>query len=124
MRLIGNLIWIICGGFLSGLGWCLAGMIWCVTIIGIPIGLQCFKFSSISFDPFGKEVAYEGGAVSFLVNVLWFLVSGIELAMLNFGIGCLLCLTVVGIPFGVQFFKIAKLALAPFGANIYRVRYL
>ena len=124
MRLIGNLIWILCGGFLSGLGWCLAGMIWCVTIVGIPIGLQCFKFSSISFDPFGKEVAYEGGAVSFLVNVLWFLVSGIELAVLNFSIGCLLCLTIVGIPFGIQFFKIAKLALAPFGANIYRVRSL
>lgn len=124
MRLIGNLIWILCGGFLSGLAWWLAGAVWCLTIIGIPVGIQCFKFSSISFDPFGKEVVYEGGAVSFLVNVLWFLISGIELAALNFAIGCLLCLTVIGIPFGTQFFKIAKLALAPFGASVYRTRIL
>ncbi|MBQ7993666.1 MAG: YccF domain-containing protein [Solobacterium sp.] len=124
MRLIGNLIWIVCGGFVSWLAWMIAGLVWCVTVVGIPIGVQCFKFSSISLDPFGKEVVYEGGAVSFLVNVLWFFVSGIELALLNFGIGCVLCMTIIGIPFGLQFFKIAKLALAPFGASIYRTAYL
>ncbi len=124
MRLIGNILWIIFGGFLSALGWLLAGLLWCITIVGIPIGVQCFKLSSISFNPFGKEVKYEGGAVSFIVNVIWFLVSGMELALGNFILGCLLCITIVGIPFGKQFFKIAKLSLAPFGAVVVREHYL
>ncbi len=124
MRLIGNILWIIFGGFLSALGWLIAGLLWCITIVGIPIGVQCFKLSSISFNPFGKEVKYEGGAVSFIVNVIWFLVSGMELALGNFILGCLLCITIVGIPFGKQFFKIAKLSLAPFGAVVVREHYL
>ena len=60
MRLLGNILWIIFGGFLSALGWVLAGCIWCVTIIGIPVGLQCFKLASISLNPFGKDIRYEG----------------------------------------------------------------
>ena len=121
MTLLGNIIWLICGGLLSGIGWILAGIFWCVTIVGIPIGLQCFKLSELSFCPFGKEVVYEGGAGSFLLNVLWFLLTGWELALGNFLLGCLLCITIVGIPFGKQFFKIARLALTPFGARIVRM---
>ncbi|MBR2288950.1 MAG: YccF domain-containing protein [Clostridia bacterium] len=121
MRFLGNVLWFFLGGFLSGMGWIIAGLLWCITILGIPIGLQCFKLASVSFWPFGKEIVYSGGAVSFLVNVLWFLFSGLELALGNFLLGCLLCITIVGIPFGKQFFKIAKLALAPFGAVIVRV---
>ena len=116
MRILGNIIWIVFGGFFSWLGWVFAGCLWCITIIGIPVGLQCFKLSGLSFCPFGKEVVYEGGAGSFLLNVLWFILTGWELALGNFLLGCLLCITIVGIPFGKQFFKIAKLALAPFGA--------
>ncbi|MCR5442840.1 MAG: YccF domain-containing protein [Sphaerochaetaceae bacterium] len=118
MSLLGNILWFIFGGFLSGLGWIIAGIIWCVTIVGIPIGMQCFKLAGLSFMPFGKQVEYGGGAVSFIVNVLWFIISGIELAIGNFLLGCLLCITIVGIPFGKQFFKIAKLSLAPFGAVV------
>ena len=119
MRLIGNILWIIFGGLISALGWIAAGAMWCVTIVGIPIGLQCFKLASISFNPFGKEVIYEdSGAVSFLVNVLWLLLSGWVLALCNFILGCVLCVTIVGIPFGKQFFKLAKLSLMPFGAEI------
>ncbi|SFG82439.1 YccF domain-containing protein [Oribacterium sp. WCC10] len=121
MNLLGNIIWILCGGLLSAIGWWLTGLLWCMTIIGIPVGLQCFKLSSISLDPFGKEIVHDGGAVSFLLNVVWFLVSGWELALGNFIIGCLLCITIVGIPFGIQFFKIAQLALFPFGASVIRV---
>ena len=121
MRFLGNLIWLVCGGFISGLGWLITGLIWCITIVGIPVGIQCFKLSTMSFMPFGAEVNYEGGAVSFLVNILWFIFSGIELAIGNSILGCLLCITIVGIPFGVQFFKIAKLSLAPFGAVIERI---
>lgn len=126
MRLIGNILWIVFGGLLSALGWLLAGCLWCVTVIGIPVGLQCFKLASISLNPFGKEIHYEdeGRAVSFLLNVLWFLVSGLVLALSNFLIGLVLCVTIVGIPFGRQFFKIAKLALRPFGATVVREHYL
>ncbi|MBR3304269.1 MAG: YccF domain-containing protein [Christensenellaceae bacterium] len=118
MKTLGNILWILFGGFISWLLWIISGVIWCVTVIGIPVGLQCFKFASISLDPFGKRIVYGGGAGSFLLNVLWFLVSGIEMAAVNFIIGLLLCITVIGIPFGKQFFKIAKLALAPFGASV------
>ena len=118
MRLLGNIIWFIFGGFISGITWCLAGVLWCITIIGIPIGIQCFKFASLAFSPFGKDVEYGGGAMSLLANIIWIIVSGIPMALENFLIGCIWCVTIVGIPFGLQFFKIAKLALMPFGAEI------
>ena len=120
MSLLGNILWIIFGGWLSALGWLIAGLLWCITVVGIPVGVQCFKLATLSLDPFGKEVVYDGGAGSFLLNIVWFLVSGLDLALGNLILGCLLCITVVGIPFGMQFFKIAKLSLAPFGARIVR----
>lgn len=98
---------------------CLAGCLWCITIIGIPVGMQCFKFASLSFFPFGKDVVYGGGAGSFLLNIIWLLVSGLPLALEHLIIGILLCITIIGIPFGLQQFKLAKLALMPFGADIY-----
>lgn len=124
MRILGNILWIIFGGFFSALGWWIAGCLWCITLIGIPVGVQCFKLSSISLNPFGKEVRFEGGAFSFILNVLWIIFSGIELALVNFLIGLILCITIIGIPFGKQFMKIAKIALCPFGAVVERVRYL
>ena len=126
MRLIGNILWIILGGFLSALGWLLAGCLWCITIIGIPVGLQCFKLASISLNPFGKEIYYEdeGKVGSFLLNVLWFIISGAILASGNALMGLILCVTIIGIPFGMQLFKIAKLALRPFGASVEREHYL
>lgn len=123
MNFIGNLIWIICGGLFSAIGWWLAGILWCITIVGIPVGLQCFKMSLLSLNPFGKEVIDEGGAVSCILNIIWFFVSGLELAIGNFIIGCILCVTIIGIPFGMQFFKIARLALFPFGARIVKITY-
>ena len=124
MRMLGNILWIIFGGFLSALGWIAAGCLWCITIVGIPIGKQCFKLCSISLNPFGKEVEYGGGAVSFIVNILWIIFSGIELAITNLALGAILCVTIVGIPFGMQFFKIAKLSLMPFVAQVTREHYL
>lgn len=118
MGCLGNLIWFICGGALSGLSWCLAGCLWCITVVGIPVGIQCFKFASLSFFPFGKEVVYSGGTGSFPVNMIWLLVSGLPLALEHLVIGIALCVTVVGIPFGLQQLKLAKLALMPFGAEI------
>ena len=118
MGCLGNVLWFIFGGFLSGLSWLLAGILWCVTIAGIPVGMQCFKFASLSFFPFGKEIRYGGGAGSLLLNILWLVLSGLPLALESAVLGCLLCVTIVGIPFGLQHFKIAKLALMPFGAEI------
>ena len=121
MRILLNLLWIIFGGLESALGWLFAGILWCITIVGIPVGKQCFKLASLSLNPFGKEVRYEDtGAGSFILNVLWFVISGIELALGNFILGCLWCITIVGIPFGKQFFKIARLSLTPFGAVVER----
>ena len=84
------------------------------------MGLQCFKLSVISLSPFGKDVVNDGGVGSFLLNILWIVFTGWELALGNLIIGCILCLTVVGIPFGLQFFKIARVALLPFGAQVVR----
>ena len=118
MKLLGNILWFIFGGFLSGLGWLLSGLLWCITIIGIPYGLQCFKFASLSFFPFGKEIIYGGGAMSTLANIIWLIFFGVWMALGNFLTGVLWCITIIGIPFGKQFFKIAKLALTPFGAEV------
>ncbi len=118
MSVIGNILWFVFGGFFSGLGWLLAGCLWCITIIGIPIGRQCFKFAGLAFFPFGKEIVYGGGTISLLANILWLIISGIPMAVGNFLTGCLWCITIIGIPFGRQFFKIAKLSLMPFGASV------
>ena len=121
MRLLGNICWFVFGGFLSGMAWVFSGALWCITIIGIPYGMQCFKFATISFWPFGRKIVYGGGAVSFLVNIIWFVVNRWWLALGHFIIGCVWCITIIGIPFGKQFFKIAKLSLRPFGADVVRI---
>lgn len=118
MTFLGNLLWFLFGGLLGGLGWTLAGCLWCITIIGIPVGLQCFKFAGLAFFPFGKEIVYGGCTFSVLVNIIWLLLSGLELALGYVVLGCLWCITIVGIPFGKQCLKLAKLALMPFGASV------
>lgn len=118
MSFLGNLIWFIFGGFWMGLSWLGVGILWCITIVGIPIGMQCFKFARLAFFPFGKEVNYGGGVGSLLCNLLWLIFSGIPLAIESVVLGCAFCITIIGIPFGLQCFKIAKLALMPFGADV------
>ena len=119
MGCLGNVIWFLCGGVILGLSWLLTGCLWCITIIGIPVGMQCFKFAALSFFPFGKEITYGGGEGSLLLNIIWLLVSGLPLAIESALLGCLLCITIIGIPFGLQHFKIAKLALMPFGSVVH-----
>lgn len=120
MRILLNILWIIFGGLFSALGWLVTGLLWCITVVGIPVGLQCFKLASVSLNPFGKEVITKGGAGSLLLNILWIIFGGLELAIANAVFGLILCVTIVGIPFGLQFFKIAKVALVPFGAEVVR----
>jgi len=118
MKTLGNILWFLCGGFLSAATWFLVGLLWCVTVVGIPVGVQCFKFAKLSCCPFGKEIVWSSSAVSLIVNVLWILLSGVPLAIEHLGIGLTMCVTIVGIPFGLQHFKLAKLALMPFGAEV------
>lgn len=93
MSCLGNVLWFIFGGFVSGLSWLLAGCLWCITIVGIPIGRQCFKFAGLAFFPFGKEIEYGGGAVSMIANIFWLIVTGIPMALANAVWGCVLCIT-------------------------------
>ena len=118
MKIIGNILWLLCGGLLSALCWAVAGCLWCITIAGIPVGLQCFKFARLSLWPFGSEVHYGGGASSLLLNLLWLVITGLPIAISHALWGCVLCITIIGIPFGRQFFKLSRLALMPFGSEI------
>lgn len=118
MNTLGNVLWFFFGGFLDWLAWMFAGICCCITIVGIPLGLQCFKLATLSLCPFGKDVVYGDGTVSFLANILWLLLFGWEMALANVCIGLCWCITIIGIPFGKQFFKLAKLSLMPFGAKI------
>ncbi len=122
MKSIGNLIWFIFGGFWQGMSWCIIGLLWCLSIIGIPVGIQCFKLSRFSFFPFGKEVEY-GSSISIVPNILWIIFGGIPLAISALVNGLFLCITIIGIPFGLQCFKFAKLALMPFGTRVYKTYY-
>ncbi len=118
MSCLANILWFVLGGFFMGLGWLVAGLLWCITIIGIPWGVQCFKFAKLSFFPFGKDVQFSGGAGSIILNIIWLVISGLPLAVDCVICGLIYCVTIIGIPFGKQCFKIAKLALMPFGATI------
>ena len=118
MSAIGNILWFLFGGLIGGLSWVLAGLIFCVTIVGIPVGMQCFKMAQLAFFPFGKEVVYGGGGFSFLVNLIWILFFGWEMAIGYVVLGLVWCVTILGIPVGKQCFKMAKLALMPFGAEV------
>lgn len=121
MSLLGNILWFCLGGWFFGLIWLLAGCIWCITIIGIPIGLQCFKFASLSICPFGKDIIYGNGTFSLVVNIIWICLFGLEMAIIHLAIGCIFCITIIGIPFGKQCFKLAKLSFMPFGASIIEI---
>lgn len=121
MKIIANILWIIFGGLLLSIMWFFCGVILCITIIGIPLGLQCFKFASLMLCPFGKEINYTGGISSFLLNIIWILLFGWELALNSVLIGIFWCITIVGVPIGLQCFKFAKLAIMPFGAKIVEV---
>ncbi len=118
MNTIGNIIWILFGGIFTALGWALAGILFHISIVGIPLGRQAFKMAALTLAPFGKTIVYGGGAPSLLANVVWVLVIGIWMALAYILSGALFCITIVGIPFGMQLFKMAKLSLLPFGATV------
>lgn len=119
MSCIGNIIWIILGGLVNSLVWLFWGVLWCLTIIGIPVGLQCFKMAKLQLAPFGKEVVSTNeSGTNFILNILWIIFGGFSLCIANLISAVLLCISIIGIPFAIQSLKIAKLALMPFGKEV------
>lgn len=121
MKFLGNLIWLIFGGFIIALEYLLASFILIITIVGIPFGLQTLKLTEMAIWPFGKKIVATGsseGCLSLAFNIIWILVGGIWIALTHVLFGILLFITIVGIPFAKQHFKLAGLALTPFGKEI------
>lgn len=121
MKTVGNIIWVLFGGLELAVGYFFSGVLLCITIIGIPFGLQIFKLAGLALWPFGKEVrksASKSGCLNTIMNVLWFLFGGIELVLSHLLLGLLFYITIIGIPFGKQHFKLAHIALTPFGREI------
>lgn len=117
MRFLANAIWFIFGGIWLGLSWVLLGLLLCITIFGIPLGKQCFKAAALTVAPFGKRVNihFERHPIA---NVLWLLLIGWEMALGYLLAGLFCCVTIIGIPLGLQAFKMTALALLPFGATV------
>lgn len=117
MAFLGNLIWIIFGGLEAAIAFLLTGIIWCITIIGIPFGKQAFKMAKLVLAPFGKKVHTNFGKHP-IANLLWFILGGFGMALSYIFLGIIYCITIIGIPFGKQWFKMAALAAFPFGATV------
>lgn len=117
MKTLGNIIWLLVIGLWTSLGYFFVGLILCLTIIGIPFGKQCFKLARLVLTPFGDVVKTNFDAHP-IANIIWILIVGLAMAVSYCIAGLILCLTIIGIPFGKQCFKLAKLALIPFGANV------
>ena len=117
MKIISNILWAILGGIVLGALWLILGVLWCITIVGIPFGVQCFKLSRLSFMPYGVKVKTDILKHP-IANIIWLVLFGWELALLHLFFGILNCITIIGIPRGIQCLKIMKLSLVPFGAKL------
>jgi uncharacterized membrane protein YccF (DUF307 family) len=118
MQLLLNLLWIIFGGgFIVWLEYMIAGVLLCLTVIGIPFGLQCFKIAWLGLLPFGKDIERDKSVplLGTLGNILWLVVAGIWIFLSHLALAVSLAVTIIGIPFAIQHFKLALLSLWPFG---------
>jgi uncharacterized membrane protein YccF (DUF307 family) len=118
MSLLGNLIFFVFGGFIIFFGYVLGGIILCLTIVGIPFGFQCFKLAGGVLAPFGRDVFQTeppGGPLSLVLNILWIILPGLELAIMHLLLALFFAITIVGFPLAVQHMKLVKVALLPFG---------
>ena len=121
MNTIGNLIWLLFGGLYAAFFYCLGGLVLCVTIVGIPFGIQCFKLAGFVLWPFGRMAVGTtsgSGCLSLLLNVIWLICGGFWLAVGHVVFGLLLFITIIGIPFARQHFKLIEISLMPFGKKI------
>lgn len=118
---LGNFFWLIFGGLLTAFLYFINGLLLCLTIVGIPFGLQLFKFASFALCPFGRELrdtAEETSCLSTIMNVIWICCGWCEIAIVHFVLGLALCITIIGIPLGVQHFKLAIGSCLPFGKEV------
>jgi len=124
MRVLLNILWLILGGGLvSAIQYALGGLLLCLTVVGIPFGMQAFKLAGLMLWPFGKEIVEDpnapgAGLLGLVLNVLWFVVVGVVTAITHLGLALALAVTVIGIPFALQHLKLAVLALFPFGKRV------
>jgi uncharacterized membrane protein YccF (DUF307 family) len=119
--LLGNIIWLVFGGLVSALIYFFGGIILCITIFGIPFGLQCFKLGGLVLAPFGREIVSSSnntGCLTTLANIIWMICGGLWTAIVHIGFGILLYLTIIGIPFGRQHFKLVEMSFMPFGKRV------
>jgi uncharacterized membrane protein YccF (DUF307 family) len=125
MSIILNILWFILGGFLISLVYILGGILLCLTIIGIPFGIQCFKLSVLGMAPFGREIRETeppGGCLSVIMNVIWIILPGLELALIHLFLAALFAITIIGLPFAAQHLKMTRLAILPFGFRVVEPR--
>ena len=121
MNFIGNLIWLIFGGLAAALGYIVGGFILCLTLIGIPFGLQCFKIAGLVLWPFGRRVVSTDngmGCLSIIFNIIWLLCGGLYTALVHLFFAFILAITIIGIPFARQHLKLMELSLMPFGKQV------
>jgi len=121
MRILGNILWLILGGFLISLEYLISSILLIITIIGIPFGLQTLKLASLALWPFGRDAMYiekSSGCVSTVMNILWILLGGIWIAATHLVLALLFFISIIGIPFALQHMKLASVALVPFGREI------
>ena len=121
MNIFLNIIWVVFGGLMIAVEYALSSLAMMITIVGIPFGLQTLKLVILALWPFGTNVVDGGwpsGCLAGVMNVIWWFIGGIPIALTHLGWGLLFCITIVGIPFGLQHFKLMKLALFPFGNDV------
>ena len=121
MSLLGNILWLVLGGFLAGLGYILGGLVLCITIVGIPFGVQAMKLGVATFAPFGKQIVERPDAntpLRLVLNVLWLVVFGWGIALAHATSALVCAVTIIGIPFAMQHLKLIPLALLPFGRDL------
>jgi uncharacterized membrane protein YccF (DUF307 family) len=121
MNLLLNIIWLILGGFVVVIAYVLGGILLCITIIGIPFGIQCFKLAGLALMPFGREIREKeppSGALAVIMNVIWIILPGFELAVFHLIMALLLALTIIGLPLAAQHLKMTRLAILPFGFEV------
>jgi len=121
MKILGNIIWLLFGGILTSIGYVISSMCLMITIIGIPFGLQTLKLAMLALWPFGSKTIDNGrsdGCLTLIMNILWLIFGGFLICLSHLFWGLLFCITIIGIPFGKQHFKLAGLALSPFGKTI------
>lgn len=121
MKFLMNLIWLIFGGFIAALGYLIGSIVLCLTIIGIPFGVQCFKLAGLSLWPFGKKViadSSQSGCLSLFANIIWIFFGGIAVTLNHIIMGAILFITIIGIPWAKQHFKMVEISLLPFGKKV------